>query len=338
MPLSFRATYMIKPVLDLPPYNKPDHVRALAEAKRVALLMAPRLGDTLLMMTMARNLISHGREVTIFGDYAYALRAWFPGMDIRPSLPQNEARQTLIDFDCAAQMHAGWPAYALHDQARSYFYYDAHVVVTGKGFIKVNQIRDYCRDALKLPNASTDNGLRPLMAGRLRSHRQRVAIHPASTSEQRCWAARHFVDLGHRLSRLGFDPVYILAAHERERWSCLVDAGLSVLDSSTLSGVAEFIHECGWFIGNESGIGHLASNVGVPTLTLTGRPTRTKAWRPGWAPSCIVYPAYIPGGRLRDRYWREWLRPGSVVSAFKRFVRTHEQNIGWRAAVSHSDQ
>ncbi|WP_175190856.1 glycosyltransferase family 9 protein [Achromobacter deleyi] len=317
---------MAQPASDMPPYDAPACVRGLREAKRIALLMAPRLGDTLLMMTMAHNLVAHGREVTIFGDFAYGLRSWFPGLDIRPSMLEQDAASVLADYDCAAQMHVGWP-YALHAYAKSYFYYDAHVVITGKGFVKLNQISDFCRDVLRLPLSGTDIGLRPPLAGRHRHYETRVAVHPSSTGAQRCWAPRHFVELGLRLKRQGYDPVFILAPHERAEWTCLTDAGLAIQQSPSLADVAAFIHECGWFIGNESGIGHLASSVGVPTLTLTGRPTRTKAWRPGWSMSRIAYPVYIPGGRWRDRLWREWLRPGSVMAAFEGLTRDYKKSM-----------
>ncbi|WP_025136880.1 glycosyltransferase family 9 protein [Achromobacter sp. DH1f] len=317
---------MAQPASDMPPYDAPACVRGLRDAKRIALLMAPRLGDTLLMMTMAHNLVAHGREVTIFGDFAYGLRSWFPGLDIHPSLLEQDAATVLADYDCAAQMHVGWP-YALHGYAKSYFYYDAHVVITGKGFVKLNQISDFCRDVLRLPLSGTDIGLRPPVTGRHRRHETRVAVHPSSTGAQRCWAPRHFVELGLRLKRQGYDPVFILAPHERAEWTCLTDAGLAIQQSPSLADVAAFIHECGWFIGNESGIGHLASSVGVPTLTLTGRPTRTKAWRPGWTMSRIAYPVYIPGGRWRDRLWRDWLRPGSVMAAFEGLTRDYKKSM-----------
>ena len=70
---------MAQPAPNMPPYDVSSCLRSLREAERVALLMAPRLGDTLLMMAMASNLAKHGRAVTVFGDYAYALRSWFPG-------------------------------------------------------------------------------------------------------------------------------------------------------------------------------------------------------------------------------------------------------------------
>lgn len=325
---------MAQPAPGMPPYAVQQHVQELRAARTVALLMAPRLGDTLLMMTMAHNLMLNGRSVTVFGDYAHMLRDWFPGMDIRPALPESEAAGMLASFDCAAQMHVGWP-YALHAHSRHYFYYDAHVVITGKGFVKLNQIRDYCHDALGLDHCVLENGLVPLTGLVHRRHENRIAIHPSSTGAQRCWAPTHFVDLGLRLKRLGYSPMYILAEHERDQWRCLEENGLAIYQSASLGDVAAFIHECGWFIGNESGIGHLASNLGVPTLTVTGRPTRTRAWRPGWAPSEIVYPVYIPGGRWRDRLWRRWLMPRQVLKAFMR-LRARYQTAPPRMAESHT--
>ena len=119
-----------------------------------------------------------------------------------------------------------------------------------------------------------DDGHRPVssVGGRHRLHRRRVAVHPSSSGIERCWAPRHFVELGLRLKRDGYEPFYILAPHERDRWACLAEAGLQIQQAPSLADVAAFIHECGWFIGNESGVGHLASSVGVPTLTLTGGP------------------------------------------------------------------
>src|SRR5690606_34245359 len=99
-------------------------------------------------------------------------------------------------------------------------------------------------------------------------------------------------------------------------WQWVTGVGTALPDNQGLSGVARYVRESGWFIGNESGIGHLASAAGIPVLTLTGRMKRTRAWRPAWSISRIVAPWYIPGGRLRDRYWRILLTPQHVMRAF----------------------
>ena len=103
---------------------------------------------------------------------------------------------------------------------------------------------------------------------------------------------------------------------ERADWQWVTGLGAALPENPGLGGVAAYLRESGWFIGNESGIGHLASATGIPVLTLTGRMKRTRAWRPAWSHSRIVAPWYIPGGRLRDRYWRRLLTPQHVMWAF----------------------
>lgn len=80
---------MAQPAPNMPPYDASASVRGLRDAKRVALLMAPRLGDTLLMMTMAHNLIAHGREVTILAITPMACAIGFQGWTSGLRCPRN---------------------------------------------------------------------------------------------------------------------------------------------------------------------------------------------------------------------------------------------------------
>lgn len=312
------ATTPNRKIVSSKPTCLPERLDAkkIAGAKRVAILMAPRLGDSLLIMAVAHNLRQAGKTVTIYGDYINSLRDWFPGMDVRPSLVEAQARAELTPYDLVFQMHLDWP-FPLAGVAPTYLYYNEIMPITGKGFVKLFQIAEFCQVHLGLPHAGIDNGLRVAHPEAHRQHEKRVVIHPTSTGAQRCWAPRHFKALGCALQDLGYEPAYIVAPHERAEWNWLLDHGLSIPQFASLGDVAAFIHASGWFIGNESGIGHLASNLGIPTLSVTGRPTRTKAWRPAWSPSEIVFPAFLPGGRLRDRYWRDLLSPGRVMSAFE---------------------
>lgn len=277
--------------------------------------MPPRLGDTLLMMIMAENLRRSGLHVVVYGDYIYGLREWFPHSEIRPAIQEEALRAELKTFDIAVQMHVAWP-YSLRNSACNYLYYDAHVIVTGTDFFKSDQIKNFCAKLLVLHDATTDNGLLPIPGKQLRLHADRIVIHPSSTGVQRCWSSGHFITLGKCLEMLGYKVFYILAPNERASWTQLIERDMKIFVSDSMSEVASFIHESAWFIGNESGVGHLASNVGVPTLTVTGRWRRAHCWRPAWAPSKIVYPAYLIGGRVRDRLWQRWLRPSQVMVAF----------------------
>lgn len=303
------------------------------ESKAVAILMAPRLGDTLLMMVVAENFRQNGWRVTVFGNYAQQLRDWFPGFEIFPKMAEEAAGAQLARFDLVVQMHPDWP-FALRGKHPNYVVYDEHVVITGKGFVKAQQIADFCADYFGFANTSRYNGMVAPAGARKRIASQRVVIHPTSTGALRCWEPRHFRTLARYLIASGFEPAFIVSPEERPDWVWVEALGAALPPLPSLSEVAAYIHESGWFIGNESGIGHLASSVGLPVLTLTGRVTRTKAWRPAWGPSRIVAPWYIPGGRLRDRYWRTLLSPRHVMWAFARLRARYGQMQ--REALSES--
>ena len=54
---------------------------------------------------------------------------------------------------------------------------------------------------------------------------------------------------------------------------------LKILENVPLLEVAEHLQQCEGYLGNDSGITHLAAMLGVPTLALFG-PTDPLIWRP----------------------------------------------------------
>lgn len=294
--------------------------------KRVAVLMAPRLGDSLLMMTIAQNLRLKGHEVDIFGDYIHSLAAWFPGFQTAPALTAESAGEILSAYDLCLQMHPDWPfdIHAYHPQA---LVVDEQLKVTGRDFVKLAQFAAFSKFYLGVDAPSSGNGMQAPQPYKWRNHSQRVVIHPTSTGIQRCWEPNNFLKLGKMLKARGFEPNFIVAPHELADWDWLPKHGMGLPQFDSLALLAAFIYESGWFIGNESGIGHLSSSLGVPTLTLTGRPTRTKCWLPAWAPSAFVYPWWIIGGRLRDKYWRTALSPRAVLRAFNNLRKESQAHL-----------
>ena len=75
--------------------------------------------------------------------------------------------------------------------------------------------------------------------------------------------------------------------------------------------------ESGWFIGNDSGIGHLASSLHIPTLSLFMRRGIAHTWRPDWgAGQVLIGSTYLPTGFLKERYWKYMLSVRQVSRAF----------------------
>ena len=114
-----------------------------------------------------------------------------------------------------------------------------------------------------------------------------IAVHPGSTDEKRRWPAPYFATVINALLRRNY-PVLLLAGpseaetlvHVRRNITRDVEPGmLTILGNKPLLDVARQLRQCRFFLGNDSGIGHLAGLLGVPTLALFG-PTNPTLKRP----------------------------------------------------------
>ena len=112
-----------------------------------------------------------------------------------------------------------------------------------------------------------------------------IAIHPGSGGTQKCWPAASFAALIQQLW-LHEIPVLLLAGpadHERVaeiyRQLPAEQPLLHTLIDAPLLTVAQQMRECRGYIGNDSGITHLAALLGLPTQALFG-PSNPKIWRP----------------------------------------------------------
>ncbi len=109
------------------------------------------------------------------------------------------------------------------------------------------------------------------------SYNPPVAVHPGCSEEGRRWPAASFAAVANELMRLGY-PVLLLAGpsevevlKEVQRKISLSKPGmLSVLQNAPLLELAKTIQHSRGFLGNDSGISHLAGMLGIPTLVLFG--------------------------------------------------------------------
>jgi ADP-heptose:LPS heptosyltransferase len=101
-------------------------------------------------------------------------------------------------------------------------------------------------------------GLAPKIEVKVSAARKAVVIHPFSGSERKNWPLASYRDLA------GLLPLPVEWAQDRFE---------SLLD------LAEWITGARLYIGNDSGVTHLAAAVGVPTLALFG-PTDPRVWAP----------------------------------------------------------
>jgi heptosyltransferase III len=287
---------------------------------RVAVITSNALGDTLLLMVIVRNLLDHGFDVSVFGRAAWALRGWFPDVDIREIPDEARLCAELAPFEIVLQMHDHQPVRNLpqfHENVRILDPLTADIWNRPM----VTRFTDFCRAEFGIGEVDNGNGLVPRVGLQHRKYTRRVVIHPeASTSDKR-WLPHRFLRLARHLERWGYEVAFVMAPGELARWDTLLLSRFAVHTFSNLDGLAAWLYESGWFIGNDSGVGHLAANLGIPTLSLFRRRAVAQRWRPAWGNAQVVLPwQWLPGASLKERFWRETLTCSRVLSAFARMT------------------
>jgi len=103
-----------------------------------------------------------------------------------------------------------------------------------------------------------------------------VAIHPGSSEMLRCWSADSFASVINQLLRLR-QPVLLLAGPQdseqlrdvRRHLIAPPQAGLlTILKDAPILEVAHSIQQCKCYLGNDSGMTHLAALLGIPTIVM----------------------------------------------------------------------
>ena len=131
-----------------------------------------------------------------------------------------------------------------------------------------------------------------LEAAGLDSGESIAMIHPTAAFETKQWAVENFARVTEELCDRGLAPVIVVADHEQEiaqmlreesSGRCLTLADLSLPEVTALAARARL------FVGNDSGIAHIAAATGSPCVVIFGSSNRNH-WRP-WTmqPNEIVF-------------------------------------------------
>jgi ADP-heptose:LPS heptosyltransferase len=130
-----------------------------------------------------------------------------------------------------------------------------------------------------------------------------IVIHPGSGGDAKCWPRERFLSLGRALKRNGIVPTFILGEAEQERWGHKVVDGLKdefpwYLHMG-LYELAERMGRARLYLGNDSGVSHVAAAMAIPVIALFG-PSNDTQWRP-IGPAVKVLRAPPPDERALDQ-------------------------------------
>jgi heptosyltransferase-2 len=104
---------------------------------------------------------------------------------------------------------------------------------------------------------------------------QRAIIHPFSAVPQRGWPLENFAELAVRLSReTGCRPIVVGGAGDSETFNqvrhLFGEGTVDLVGKCTLRETIALLKRCVLFVGNDSGIMHLAAAAGTPLVALFG--------------------------------------------------------------------
>jgi len=327
----------------------------------VALVPSLGLGDSLIYLTVANNLARAGYRVTMLSNHLAHFAGWLPNIGVVP-FPKPEHTQALCDAYDLVLSDCGSIVASLDEDAlslarrfvfvgtlrvKSAYIHDHGArlrqrcgvdkaelmrplaacagplrVVDDPCVSMVEQAVAFCQTKLGIENACVDTGFQVPQAYRLRCNPRRVMLHPTSYNAKKNWPIEKYVRLAHRLKQQGYDPQFVLSPRERQAWSPHIGDAFLIPHFADTRELAAYLHESGYVIGNDSGVGHLAAAVGVPVLTVYRKRRDGFCWRPGWGNNEVVRP-FISLGALRTA-WMLFLSVARVERAFKRLVTKNE--------------
>lgn len=297
--------------------------------KRIAVVTAQGIGDAMILHVASHNFRQSGWEVTTFNDHIASFGKWLSGYHFSVQPPLDDVEDLFVGkFDAVFLQHdnsqkakkiASLPMpvhifYGEYLPSKHGFFRERLDYVCDPGKTMVANI---VRAVGKITGAcSTENGLKPLPDVSFRRHPKRIAIHPTSTQEERNWPRGSFCLLMEKLKKRGFDPVFTVSPKERAGWNAPYFPNLESLTT--------FLYESGGFIGNDSGLAHIASYLGLPYLVIGKSYQHMQLWKPGWKPGHVLTPPrWSSYFKLTRENWKIFI---TVQSVFKSFININDIN------------
>lgn len=122
----------------------------------------------------------------------------------------------------------------------------------------------------------------PLGRGREKG-RKLVVVHPGSGSERKCWPVGNFLEVINRLGQKEFKGALVTGEAEKRMMALIertaLPPGWTWLRSPSLSVLSGLLQEADLYLGNDSGITHLAAALGTESVALF-REDLVIPWKP----------------------------------------------------------
>ena len=293
---------------------------------KFAVVCASGIGDALLMLIASNHLQKLQVEVFTFSNHLTSLQEWFPHFQFHLQPPLDQIEEIFAPFDAIVLQHDNTPKAKLIRNLRKpvYTLYGSHLTSKHgplRPFLDVEFDASLCMaenirrssQTLFPAKASLENGITPLPHLIPHKFPKRIAIHPTSATPSKNWMKDSFLKLAQELAKAGWEPAFVVPPKEAKNWGGAL--------FPTLSELAAFLYESAFFIGNDSGPGHLASNLNLHTLIIGPSQKHLTLWRPGWYPGSIAHPPnWVEQFKLTKENWRYFIPVNHIIKQFKKLT------------------
>lgn len=310
--------------------------------KHKALIICKKgIGDSLQHLIVAYSLMKNGYEVEFFSNSLQPLKNLFSFVKISPISDEmlieekiNKTSLIVIKSDHDADIQAVMALAKKQKQISSWILHPTTCKSRGKlpgdfpldpTQSMVENLQKFCTEALHLQDVNSFNGIEIPTEWSRKKFPKRVVIHPTSSNEKRNWPSRKFLTLCKRLKANGFDPVLVMSQDEQEAFPTHIYKDVKILSGRDLTQIARLLYESGYFIGNDSGIGHLASNLSVPSLTIFASRRKRHLWLPRFNENSLGVASLpvLPNlkfCRWQNKYWEKALPVWLVWRSFQKLL------------------
>jgi hypothetical protein len=299
---------------------------------RAAIITSSGLGDGLIMLIIAKSLKSLGYSVFIFNDLLTSLQPLFNFLTFKKNrnfnlsflknfdliILQNdnsEKSKKIISFrNFLKKLKVLYPSY----NKNKHFPLEKEDFVCNYPLPLADNVSIFCKDHLSSSN-SKDIGISLPKNLIHKKHKKRIIIHPTSSDVFRNWSQKKFINLAKKLAKQGFEPFFIMTEEEKKSFK---KSKIPIFSKKSLTPLVSFIYESSYFIGNDSGPGHMASFLNLPSIIITNDEKRLFLWQPGWRKATILFPSFLMPNikwlRLKEKYWQPFISVSRVLKTFKK--------------------
>ena len=154
-----------------------------------------------------------------------------------------------------------------------------------------------------------------LAASQVQDREPLALIHPAAAFETKRWATENFARIAEQIAQRGMTPAALVSPKEKHVLDALVaqsSARVIAFDNLSLPEVTALAARARLFVGNDSGIAHIAAAVNTPCVVVFGS-SNVAHWRPWTTNLSEVVREELPCQPCHGYFCSEFEKPQCIL-------------------------